>query len=362
MITPADDYPIHQTSEPIAYVGTSDRNYYDRYFFNGYSRDGEVYFAAAMGFYPNRLVADAAFSVVHRGRQYVVRASRRARGDRMDTTVGPIRVEVVEPLKRLRLIVATNAHDLAAELTFSARVPPLEEPPFFRRTGERVWMNYTRLTQHGEWSGTLTVANESISLSGPTWWGSRDRSWGIRPVGERESGAPALPTQFFWLWAPLSFDDVCSHFSVSEDGDGQPWHATGMIIPVGGAPDVMRAVAHRIRYRPGTRHAQHAELVLSPRSGSDVHFTLRPLYNFYMVGLGYGHPQWGHGMYVGDDVVSGESFALSGVDPAVPLNLHVQAVCQATMGTKHGIGVLEQLIFGPHRPSGFKELFDLAAT
>ena len=34
-LTRGDDYPIHQTSEPIAYSGT-DRNFYDRYFFNGY--------------------------------------------------------------------------------------------------------------------------------------------------------------------------------------------------------------------------------------------------------------------------------------------------------------------------------------
>jgi hypothetical protein len=30
MLTRGDDYPIHQTPEPIAYAGT-DRNFYDRY-------------------------------------------------------------------------------------------------------------------------------------------------------------------------------------------------------------------------------------------------------------------------------------------------------------------------------------------
>ena len=35
-LSKGDDYPIHQTPEPIAYAGT-DRNFYDRYFFNGYS-------------------------------------------------------------------------------------------------------------------------------------------------------------------------------------------------------------------------------------------------------------------------------------------------------------------------------------
>ena len=38
MLSKADDYPIHQTPDPIAFSGT-DRNFYDRYFFNGISND-----------------------------------------------------------------------------------------------------------------------------------------------------------------------------------------------------------------------------------------------------------------------------------------------------------------------------------
>ena len=39
MITRADDYPVHQTADPIAVAGGGARNFYDRYFFNGYSPD-----------------------------------------------------------------------------------------------------------------------------------------------------------------------------------------------------------------------------------------------------------------------------------------------------------------------------------
>ena len=52
MLTKADDFPIHQTPEPIAYAGT-DRNFYDRYFFNGYQPDGTEFFAIAFGVYPH---------------------------------------------------------------------------------------------------------------------------------------------------------------------------------------------------------------------------------------------------------------------------------------------------------------------
>jgi hypothetical protein len=359
MLTPADDYPIHQTADPIACVATSDRNFYDRYFFNGYERDGSTFVAAALGQYPNRQVMDAAFSVVHRGRQYVVRASRRAEPDRMITAVGPISVSVVEPLRRLRLTVQPNQWEISGDLLFTARVPPLEEPRFHRRIGGRVFMDYTRLTQHVSLEGTVTIAGETIPITPERFWGSRDRSWGIRPVGEREAGMPPGPFQFFWLWSPVNFEDVCTHFDVNEEADGTRWHEAGIVAPLDGPAETMQSVAHRIEYRSGTRHAERAEVRLRRKSGEELRIDLEPLYDFSMVGLGYQHPQWGHGMYVGENEVGGESWALSDVDPAAPLYLHVQAVCRASMGKRKGIGVLEQLVIGPHAPSGFKDLLDV---
>ena len=47
MLTKADDYPIHQLPIPVSEVG-SERNFYDRYFFNGYNQGGDVFFAVAL--------------------------------------------------------------------------------------------------------------------------------------------------------------------------------------------------------------------------------------------------------------------------------------------------------------------------
>ncbi len=44
-----DDFPIHQTSQPVAQTAGTDLNHYDRYFFNGYTRDTRLFFALAMG-------------------------------------------------------------------------------------------------------------------------------------------------------------------------------------------------------------------------------------------------------------------------------------------------------------------------
>ena len=44
MLSGYDDYPIHQAPVPVSQTAGSDANFYDRYFFNGYERDGSVYF------------------------------------------------------------------------------------------------------------------------------------------------------------------------------------------------------------------------------------------------------------------------------------------------------------------------------
>ena len=75
MLTKGDDFPIHQTPEPIAFSGT-DRNFYDRYFFNGYQPDGTEFFAVAFGVYPHLNVADAHFSVIRDGVEHCLHASR----------------------------------------------------------------------------------------------------------------------------------------------------------------------------------------------------------------------------------------------------------------------------------------------
>ena len=75
MLTPFDDYPIHQTPAPMAQPVSADPNHYDRYWFNGYDRDGAFFLGGAMGHYPNRGVIDAAFSVVHEGVEHSVFAS-----------------------------------------------------------------------------------------------------------------------------------------------------------------------------------------------------------------------------------------------------------------------------------------------
>ncbi len=364
MLTKADDYPVHQLPEPIATAGT-DRNFYDRYFFNGYSPDGRVFFAAALGVYPHLNVMDAAFSVIADGVQHNLRASRLLNMERMDTRVGPIAIEVVEPLRKLRVRVDRNPHGLEADVCFSARAKAVEEPRFTFRQGPRTILDYTRLTQNGAYEGFLSVEGRRSELKSVL--GTRDRSWGIRPVGSPDSqgAAPPRPPQFYWLWAPLNFDDRFMLYHDNADGEGRSWNTASAVGGLGDAEPVrMSRCSSVLTFKSGTRHARHAVIEARDAENRQWRAELSPKFNFYMSGIGYMHPEWGHGMYKGECEVGYDAYALDRVNENDPRFWHVQAFVEAKLsapdGERRGAGVLEQLIIGPHKPSGFRELFDTA--
>lgn len=355
MLTKGDDYPIHQTAEPIAFSGT-DRNFYDRYFFNGYQGDGSGFFTIAFGIYPHLNVADAHFSVVRGNVQHCIHASRLLAMERMDLSVGPIEIEVLEPLKVLRIRVAL--HDgIAADLTFTGRAFPVEEPRFTRRIGPRTFMDYTRMTQNGHWEGWFEIDGIRTDVGGSV--GTRDRSWGVRPIGasDPQPMAPQQIPQFYWLWSPVNFDDGSLFFHVNADSEGKPWNTRAVWCPDGAGPnDFMETsdASMSLTLKPHMRHAASAELIVAGETPIQAVFT--PLATFLMRGIGYGHAAWGHGGWKGNLVVEREDIDLNAITPGRPDHLHIQAVSKVTLEkggkTQVGIGILEQFIIGAYAPLG----------
>lgn len=371
MLTKFDDYAIHQTPEPVAHAASSDRNVYDRYWFNGYADDGEFYFAVGMGLYPNRGILDCGFSVVRGGEQHAFHGSRRAPAEPSETTVGPFRIEVLEPMRRARVRLDPNETGIECDLLFTARTACVEEGRQTLRQGTRAVFDVTRFAQFGRWQGEIRYAGQTLSVDASRVYGTKDRSWGVRPVGEPETGgAPArrLP-QFFFLWAPIHWQDRCTHFSIFEDERGFAWHQDGAIVPVYASPEElpgvedpgierMASVSHQITYEKGTRTARSAEIALVEPSGERYVIELEPLLRFGMKGIGYMHPEWGHGRWKGEFAIGGESWKTDELNPLALENLHIQQVVRARMDGQEGIGVLEQICIGPHAPSGFKEFLD----
>lgn len=369
MLTRGDDYPIHQTPEPVAYSGT-DRNFYDRYFFNGYSPDGEVFFAAALGVYPHLNVMDASFTVIVDGVQHAVHASKTLHMERLDMSVGPISIEVVTPLEVLRVKIDDAENGIKADLLFTRRCSPLEEPRFQFRNGPRTIMDYTRMTQNGFWQGTMNVQGKEIAVT-PEFLGTRDRSWGVRPVGASDAQpmAPASPQQFYWIWIPVNYEDHVSFYHINARADGSPWNESAVLTGLSGdglaEHQKMASCGSKLTFKSGTRHASATEVWMKDASGAESHLDLQVEYNFQMAGLGYTHPEWSHGQFKGELAVGYETYDIATLNENEFHHLHVQAISKAVLtlpdGSKRqGRGIVEQLIIGPHEPSGFTELMDFA--
>jgi len=376
MLNKLDDFPIHQTPEPIAHPATSDRNVYDRTWFNGYAADGSYYFGIGMAIYPHRGILDCAFSVVQPdGRQHCFYGSRRAPIERTEMTVGPFRMEVIEPMRRVRVVLDDNASGVSCDITFSARTAAIEEARQTLWSGARRVMDATRFDQFGRWNGVVRHPDGEIKVTEDMCHGTKDRSWGVRGVGERDvGGAPVMPKGIMFLWAPLFWDDHISHAiffdgpkgeALVREGITAPLYASESAIPPGvedGLDQRMATARHRIAYHPGTRLARSAEIDLVPLQGDIRTISLDPILKFQMKGLGYGHPVWGQGMWKGELEIGGESFDPRQLDMLAPENLHTQQVVRASDGKSTGIGVLEQICVGPYAPGGFQEFFDGAKS
>src|SRR3954452_11463542 len=117
MITGLDEYPIHQLPQPMVDVGSSDRNFYDRWYFNAHGRTGDLFAVFGAGYYPNLGTKDA-FVLVRRGdEQTAVHLGDAIDEDRLHQRVNGYGLEVVDPLKKVRLTL-DETDGIAFDLTW----------------------------------------------------------------------------------------------------------------------------------------------------------------------------------------------------------------------------------------------------
>ncbi len=366
MPSPLDEHPIHQVPLTMAQVGTSDRNFYDRSYWNAHDGSGEVFLITGLGVYPNLGVIDA-YATVRRGpTQWAVRFSDALADNRLEQVVGPYRIEVVEPLSTLRLRCDADEHGIGFDLTWRASFPALDEEHHVLRSATRTIIDASRFAQLGSWEGELRVAGETLAVSPQRWMGSRDRSWGIRPVGEAEP--PGRPAEagtegFWWLYVPLRFDDFALVVIVQERPDGyRTLNDARRIFKDGrveqlGWPDV------HIAYERGTRIPTGATISLTAPGGQPLTLELDVLTSVALhVGAGYGgDPDWSHGQWRGRGFAEGAVYDLD--DPAVAARIPfgvVDHAARATLGGAEGLGLFEHATFGRHDPSGFADFSSVA--
>ncbi len=349
----------------MRHVATSDRNAYDRSYWNAHDRTGQVFFVSGLGVYPNLGVIDAYATVTLGTQQHTVRMSDALGDDRMKQSVGPYRIEVIEPLHSLRLVCDGDEWGMAFDLTWTGSFPAMEEPAHVMRQSDKVILDAHRFAQVGTWHGVLRVDGHEMQVSDDTWLGTRDRSWGIRPVGEPEppgrgAAEPDDGFGFWWTYAPLRFEDYALIVIVQEDGDGtRTLNEAVRVFPkaTGRPPEQLGWPEIEVTYRPGTRHPQSAVMHLAQR-GKPLDVEIDALgFVALSCGPGYGgDPDWSHGQWKGRGHVERVTIDLE--DPAVAGRMAfgvVDHVARARCEGAEGWGMFEHGTFGRHTPSGFRD-------
>ena len=370
MVIGADEYPLHQVPLSLEFPASSDRNSYDRYYFNAHDRTGALFFVTGHGIYPNLGTTDAFVSIARNKRHLTIRLSDALGNDRLNPAVGPYRIEVIEPLERLRVSMS-ETEGVAFDLGWTGAFPAIDEPSHVLRQGGKVILDAMRFAQLGTWEGQITIDGDRYEVTPDIWLGTRDRSWGIRPSGAAEPAGrwadePDDRFGFYWVYMPLLFEDHAVIVILQEDGDGtRTLNAATRVWSKesGRAPEQLGWPQVEVTYQSGTRIPERAVVTAHERDGTPLRYKVDCRgWLALNCGGGYGGDwTWNHGQWKGRDFV--ERYEVDCNDPnmaAMATFGVVEHIARVTCNGQEGFGMFEHGTFGRHDPSGFADLSSTA--
>jgi hypothetical protein len=363
-LSPQDDLFVHQIAEPVRHVGTSDRNFYDRHYFNVHACGPDFFAILGLGQYPNLGTQDGFVSVREGHRQTTLRSSR-VLGDRGDMSCGPLRVEVQEGLKRLRIVIAPNDSGIEADLVFHGTHAPKLEPRQVQRRNGRVIHDVMRYCQTSNYTGWIRTPTRTWRAEEAPLKGYRDRSWGVRAIGRPEP-AGAEPggavsglfgtTDWRRLHMACQFDAFTVNIKLHEDRDGQRSLQDAVRLWNDGRAPEHLGVPHLefLRFSPDRRYAEEARVTFTRPGTAPRELRIRQLLPLYLeAGTGYGNRpllEWIHGQYRGELVTDVVRFDLR--EPHPVLAGPIDCLAEMDFEGCTGYGLFEYTIFG--RIDGFE--------
>ena len=172
--------------------------------------------------------------------QYARRvAEPRLAGDDPDhPTVGPIRIEAVDPLRRIRLVLDDPDAPFGFDLTYVARFPAV---PTGRNRIERhgvVVTDYMNFFQSGRYSGTVVADGEQRLVENRR--GFRDRGWGLR----KHEGASRRGMHVF---TGCELEDEAIYILLYENAAGQRMFTNGWTMNASGVTDLVIGADHDLQ-------------------------------------------------------------------------------------------------------------------
>jgi hypothetical protein len=273
-LTPEDDYLLHQLPESFAVSESDNPRWFERLYFNLHDRQGRALMVAGFGVFPNAGVADAYVVVRDAAAQRNIRLARELGGRRLDTSVGPLRLTMLEPMKRWRLQLEEK-EGVAFDLTFEARTVAYSVG-IIKFKPDTAFSHYN---QAGTYSGSLTIDGETTDDAG--WLGHRDHSWGLRRPHERNG---------LHVWLVAHFDDRTFMVSYNESRDHEVVFCEGGMLFFDEREAVpIKDLRHELEFAENALQATGGRLRVICADGSECTLTPQPrLGDLYMSGAGYG--------------------------------------------------------------------------
>ena len=321
----ADEFFNHQIVETHASVLQSDPSWAEKVCGMVAARDGSLSIGFGFGKYVNRNVVDAYGGVSRGVEQWTVRASRALDSAVNNIDVGPLRYEVIEPLRQVRVrLDATDQQPIAFDLLLDGLLPCMLEDREDRRTlnGYRHSANQIRYHQTGVASGWIELQGQRHQVTPEDWVMTRDHSWGLRPgVGAPLTDLQADPVdavapRILAIWNPLLFRNPDgSHYGFHQyyllyAGDGwQHEKVQGGFEYPDGRREGLRRILPRLHFNPDNQRLLGGEVELTMMDGSQrlLHLQVQGDTGFHLgAGLYHGLDGRFHGQWRGPLLVEGE--------------------------------------------------------
>jgi hypothetical protein len=323
----ADETFTHQVIDTFAVVGTSDPSWTEKVCAMAMARDGSLQLGFGLGKYTNRNVIDGYAAVSRGAEQITVRASRRLSPTPHVTAIGPVRYEVVEPMKAVRLrLEANDCQPIAFDWLFEAVVPPFLEERTHLRSQYRTSAELVRYHQTGVASGWVDIDGERTDLDPETWVSTRDHSWGVRydvgiPPVDVEGAAAGIPAGvgFMMIWCPALLERpdgsryaIHLHFTRFTMPGFEQMSVTAGVEHPDGRREPIVGLEPNLRFDPDNRRLLGGDVIAVMEDGSERMLTIEVLGDTGIqlgAGLYFGFDGHHHGEFRGELHIDGEHIA-----------------------------------------------------
>lgn len=322
-LTLHDEWPRHQLPRTFDIVASDSPHWSDGYYFTLSDEAGTLSLYTALRLYPNTDVLDGYACAAVDGRQHNLRWSRRLRPAIDELRAGPLALEILEPLVRLRTVCAPNRYGIAYDLEWHGLHEPYLEDYVESVTDGRFTRQRCNYGQCCAVAGWAEVAGRRVEVTGERWVGVRDHSWGLGSTGGPPSAAVApareAPPPRFAIrqWSMVRLPARVLFWQFHLDEAGTPTMFETRVLPRdGGAPwSYIGLVDLDLALVPGHRRMRAATVALRRPDGGVDRFAVRTIGSpVYLQGGGY----WqgfadglGRGVYRGEDHGEGEVWDVS---------------------------------------------------